>query len=79
MHRTTVYLDSDLEVRLKLEAKRRGRPMAELFREALRAYLGEAEKVPPPPGGGSFRSGRSDTADRVDEVLGDLDFGGGGS
>lgn len=75
MHRTTIYLDPELEVQLKLEAMRRGRPMAELMREALRTYLG-ATTVEPPPGGGAFRSGRRDTADRVDEALDELGFAG---
>jgi len=79
MRRTTVYLDSDLEVQLKLEAKRRGQPMAELIREALRAYLDARPEGERPPGAGEFRSGRSDTADRVDEALGELGFASGGS
>lgn len=73
MHRTTLYLDPELEVQLKLEAMRRGRPMAELMRDALRTYLG-ATAVELPPGGGAFRSGRRDTADRVDEALDELGF-----
>lgn len=73
MHRTTLYLDPELEVQLKLEAMRRGRPMAELMRDALRTYLG-ATPVELPPGGGAFRSGRRDTADRVDEALDELGF-----
>ena len=75
MHRTTVYLDPELEVQLKLEAMRRGRPMAELMRDALRTYLGAAA-VELPPGGGAFRSGRRDTADGVDEALEELGFAG---
>lgn len=75
MRRTTVYLDPELEVQLKLEALRRGRPMAELLREALRTYLGGAAGTPP-PGGGAFRSGHRDTADRLDEALEELSFGG---
>jgi hypothetical protein len=76
MRRTTVYLDPELEVQLKLEAMRRGRPMAELLRDALRTYLGGAAG-PPPPGGGAFRSGHRDTADRLDEALAELGFGDG--
>lgn len=75
MRRTTVYLDPELEIQLKLEAMRRGRPMAELLREALRAYLGGAAGAPP-PGGGAFRSGHRDTADRIGEALDELGFGG---
>jgi plasmid stability protein len=74
MRRTTVYLDPDLEVQLKLEAMRLGRPMAELLREALRVYLGGGAASPPPQAG-AFRSGRRDTAERVDETLDELGFG----
>jgi hypothetical protein len=65
----TIYLDVDLEVRLKLEAMRRKQPMAELLREALRSYISNVpQKLP--PGAGAFDSGRADTANRHEEVLG---------
>ena len=60
MKRTTIYLDSDLEVRLKIESMRRRQPMAEMIREALRAHLDE-HRVGPPPGAGEFDSGHADT------------------
>lgn len=74
MKRTTIYLEPDLEVRLKLEVQRRNQPMALLVREAVEAYL---TKTPGsgPPGGGAFSSGRDDTAERVDDVLEELGFG----
>jgi Ribbon-helix-helix protein, copG family len=75
MKRTTIYLDPDLEVLLKLEAMRRKQPMAELLREALRSYLSSVPRKVP-PGAGAFDSGRTDTASRVEEVLGELGFGG---
>ena len=75
MKRTTIYLEPELEVLLKLETRRRNKPMAELIREALRAYLqrgpGEA-----PPGAGAFASGHKDTAERHDAWLAKLGFGG---
>ena len=74
MKRTTIYLAPDLEVRLKTETQRRGQPMAELVREAVEAYL-SSEPAKGPPGAGAFASGRTDTAERVEEVLGDLGFG----
>ena len=75
MKRTTIYLEPELEVLLKLEVRRQGRAMAELVREALHAYVTrEPRRVP--PGAGAFASGRSDTADRVDEVLAQTAFGG---
>ena len=39
MKRTTIYLEPELEVLLKLEVLRQKRPMAELVREALHAYV----------------------------------------
>lgn len=73
MKRTTLYLDPELEVLLKLEAQRRGTPMAELIRDALRAFLGR-NPAEAPPGAGVFDSGRSDTAERAEEVLEELGF-----
>ncbi len=74
MKRTTIYLDADLEVLLKLEALRSGRAAAELIRDAVRAYLQDRPgKLP--PGGGEFRSGRKTTADRAEDVLRRSRFG----
>jgi hypothetical protein len=39
MEKTTLYLPVDLQHRLRAEARRRGRPQAELVRDALDAYL----------------------------------------
>lgn len=76
MKRTTIYLEPELEVLLKLEVLRQGRPMAEIVREAVQAYVTrEPRKVP--PGAGAFASGRSDTADRVDDALASTGFAGG--
>lgn len=75
MKRTTIYLEPELEVLLKVEALRQGRAMAEIVREAVQAYVTrEPRKVP--PGAGAFASGHQDTADRVEEVLVDTGFGG---
>lgn len=74
MKRTTLYLEPDLEVSLKLEAMRNNKPMAEIVREALRAYL-EKRTRKLPPGEGEFDSGHQDTATRVDEVLAESGFG----
>jgi hypothetical protein len=74
MKRTTIYLEPELEVLLKLETLRRKKPAAELIREALRAYL-KGGRRKPPPGGGAFDSGQRDTAERAEELLGDLGFG----
>jgi hypothetical protein len=74
MKRTTIYLEPQLEVLLKLEVRRQQRPMAEIVREAVLAYV-TREPQKAPPGAGAFSSGRSDTAERVDEVLAHTGFG----
>jgi hypothetical protein len=74
MKRTTIYFDGDLELRLKVEVQRRKRPMAELVREAVEAYL-TRQPEEGPPGGGAFSSGRRDTATDVDRALADTGFG----
>jgi hypothetical protein len=74
MKRTTIYFDPELEVRLKLETQRQGRPMAELVREAVEVYL-TAQPEAAPPGAGAFASGRTDTAADVDRALSDSGFG----
>lgn len=74
MKRTTVYLDPELEVLLKLEMLRQKRPMAEIVREAVQAYVGtNAGKCP--PGAGAFASGKRDTGGRADEILSETAFG----
>jgi hypothetical protein len=74
MRRTTIYLEPELEVLLKLEMLRQKRPMAEIVREAVQAYVTrEPRKFP--PGAGAFTSGRTDTADRAEEILAETGFG----
>jgi len=75
MKRTTIYLEPELEVRLKMEGLRRKQPMAEIVREAVEAYLAR-EPTAGPPGAGAFASGRTDTADRAEAVLAETGFGG---
>ncbi len=74
MKRTTIYLGPDLEALLKAETQRRRQPMAALIREALSDYLVRARPAPP-PGAGTFASGRADTAERAEEVLAETGFG----
>lgn len=74
MKRTTIYLDPDLEARLKLESKRRKQPMAELIREAIAEKLHSTRRVGS-PNGGRFSSGRADIADRQEELLRKASFG----
>jgi hypothetical protein len=72
--RTTIYLEPELEARLKRETRRRKRPMAELIREALRLYVGD-EPARQPPGAGAFASGRGDTAADTTAALATSGFG----
>ena len=74
MRRTTIYLDPELEVLLKAETVRRGKPMAELIREAVHDYL-VRDKPAAPPGAGAFSSDRDDTAERAEQVLTGTGFG----
>ena len=74
MKRTTIYLEPELEVLLKLETLRQKRPMAEIVREAVRAYV-TRERRKAPPGAGAFSSGRADTAERAEEILAQTGFG----
>jgi hypothetical protein len=74
MRRTTIYLEAELEVLLKLEALRQRRPVAELIREAVHAYVTRQPREAP-PGAGAFASGHTDTADRADAVLAATGFG----
>jgi hypothetical protein len=74
MKRTTIYLAPELEVLLKLEMLRQKRPMAEIVREAVHAYVTREARAAP-PGAGAFASGRADTADHADTVLAETGFG----
>jgi hypothetical protein len=72
--RTTIYLEPELEVLLKLEMLRQKRPMAEIVREAVHAYV-TREPRKAPPGAGAFASGRTDTAERAEDILAATGFG----
>jgi hypothetical protein len=74
MKRTTIYLEPELEVLLKLEVLRQKRPMAEIVREAVHAYVTRQPRQAP-PGAGAFASGRRDTAERAEQILADTGFG----
>lgn len=75
MKRTTIYLEPDLELRLKRETRRQKRSMADLIRDAVRRYVNDAPGRRP-PGAGAFASGRKDTAARADDWLVKTRFGG---
>jgi predicted transcriptional regulator len=70
MKRTTIFVPEGLERDLQLFARRAGKPTAAVVREALAAYLAErAGSDGLPSFAASFDSGRSDTAERHDEIL----------
>lgn len=73
MRRTTIYLDPDTEILLKLEAMRSRRPMAEIIRQAVAAYVKSAPRRP--PGAGAFRSGKNQIAEKSEEHLRRSAFG----
>ncbi len=75
MKRTTIYLDPELELLLKLKARRLKKPMSEMIREALRKELGAKERSSLPPGVGEFRSGLEDASERLEELLEEMGFG----
>jgi hypothetical protein len=66
--RTTVKLPDELDVRLRLEAKRRGLTISELTREAIEAHLSDGRRRRL-DAAGAGRSGRSDVAERIEEIL----------
>jgi hypothetical protein len=69
--RTTIMLPDDLDVRLRLEAKRRSVSIADVAREAIDHHIPPAR----PEGGLSFfaigEGGPPDASERVDEIAGD--------
>jgi predicted transcriptional regulator len=71
MKRTTVFLDERLEQELRLLAREDGRPSAALVREALESYVASKQRARrSSPGFVAIgRSGRSDTAERHEELL----------
>ena len=74
MKRTTIYLAPELEMLLTSEMLRQNRPMAEIVREAVEAYV-TREPRQPPPGAGAFASKHAHTGERTDAVLEETGFG----
>jgi predicted DNA-binding protein len=67
MKRTTVKLPDELDARLRHEAERRGMTISEVTREAIESHLGRGRRTLIAARSG--RSGRSETARRIEEVL----------
>jgi predicted transcriptional regulator len=68
MKRTTVKLPDDLDARLRHEARRRGVTIADVTRAALEEHLGAGRRRRL-GARGAGRSGRSDTSERIEEIL----------
>ncbi len=70
MKRTTIFIPETLERNLQLYARREGRAVASVVREAVEQYLTNAQgAVALPSFAGVGASGRSDIADRHEEML----------
>ncbi|MEX2457705.1 MAG: CopG family transcriptional regulator [Actinomycetota bacterium] len=67
MKRTTVMLPNEVDGRLRLEARRRGVPIAEIVREAVERHLPEEEPGAPLSFFGIGPGGPPDASERVDE------------
>lgn len=70
MKRTTVFFDEQTMARLQREAQRNGVSAAALVREAVAVYLATPKTASGVPSiAGTFSSGTTDTAERVDSLL----------
>jgi predicted transcriptional regulator len=70
MKRTTVFIPEALERELQLCARQEGRPTASLVREALAEYVARHRPTPDLPAFvAAFASGRTDTADRHEDLV----------
>jgi predicted transcriptional regulator len=70
MKRTTIFIPESLERDLQLYARRERKPAASIVREAIAAYIVRGRgKSPLPSFAGAFDSGRTDTAERHEELL----------
>ena len=69
MKRTTVKLPEEMDVRLRLEAKRRGMTISELTRQAIEAHLGDRGERRVLLAAAAGRSGKRDVSERIEEIL----------
>ncbi len=67
--KTTVYLDAEDYERLKAVARRKGRPPAELVREAVREYAERHFGSGRPRSIGAGRSAKGDLSERAEALL----------
>lgn len=71
MKRTTIFIDEQIERELQGLARRKQWPVAAVVREAIQAYVVSETRQPLPVPGfvGTGRSGRTDIAERHEELL----------
>lgn len=69
MKRTTVMFPDEVDARLRLEAIRRGVPIAEVVREAVEHYLPAPERGQPLSFFVVGEGGPPDVSERVDEYV----------
>ena len=69
MKRTTILADEQLLYEAKILAARRGTTLTAIVREALASYVAEQRTPPALSLIGIGHSGRTDTANWVDEIL----------
>lgn len=67
MKRTTVMFPDEVDARLRLEARRRGVPVAEVVREAVMRHLPAPTPGRPLSFFGIGEGGPADASERVDE------------
>lgn len=69
MKRTSIVANESLLLELKHKAKREGRTVAELIREALNDYLRKGKEKRTFSFVGAGRSGRKDISEKSEEIL----------
>jgi predicted transcriptional regulator len=68
MHKTTVYLDEQIYLKIRRLAEATGRTQAMIIREALAEYQGSSKRKRP-SSIGAGASGTADLSDRAEELL----------
>ena len=69
MQKTTVYMDEETYRKLKQIARGRGRPPAEMMREAVAEYTARHAPRRRPRSVGAFKSGRRDLGQHAEALL----------
>lgn len=70
--RTTVSLPRRMAARLSYEADLTGRAVSAVVRDALERYFAGQEEPPLPSFVGVGESGHGDTAERAEEIIGEI-------